>query len=110
MQGVEISIDHLTRVQAEESRVTGDDSLGISAWRHGGEVLGLKVLDDLRPDFDDVGDLLNRGAHLATALEQHLTEMTGHLHPSKNLFLRQRLLHGAQRRKPLFIVEHLAWL
>ena len=110
MQGVEIGIDHLARIQAEESRVAGDDSLGIPARGHGSEVLGLEVLDDLRPDFDDVGDLLNRGAHLTTALEQHLTEMTGHLHPSKNLFLRQRLLHGAQRRKPLLIVEHLARL
>ena len=104
MQRVEVRIDDFTRVEAQIARITRDHALGVTARGHGGEVLRLEVLDDLRADLDDVGDLLDRDAELAPALEQHIAEVAAHLHPSKNLIFGQRLLDRPESGEALLVV------
>ena len=80
-QIVKISVDDLPRIEAQKARITRNHALRIAARRHRCKIAILEKLDDLRPDFDGVGDLLNGKAHSATLLEQHVTKACSHQNP-----------------------------
>ena len=80
-QFVKVGIDDLARIEAQKTSIARNHALRIAARRHRSKVTGLEKLDDLRPDFDGVGDLLNGKAHSATLLEQHVTKACSHQNP-----------------------------
>ena len=80
-QLVKVGIDDLARIEAQKASIARNHALRIAARRHRSKVTGLEKLDDLRPDFDGVGDLLNGKAHSATLLEQHVTKACSHQNP-----------------------------
>ena len=78
---IKISVDDLARIEAQKACVARNHALGITARGHRCKITGFEKLDDLRPDFDGVGDLLNGKAHPATLLEQHVTKACSHQNP-----------------------------
>ena len=78
---IKISVDDLARVKPQKASVARNHALRIAARGHRCKVTGLEKLDDLRPDFDGVGDLLDGKAHPATLLEQHVTKAYSHQNP-----------------------------
>ena len=78
---VKISVDDLARVKPQKASVARNHALRIATRGHRCKVTSLEKLDDLRPDFDGVGDLLDGKAHPATLLEQHVTKACSHQNP-----------------------------